>query len=102
MHPAVEQHRAAIVELCRRYGVRTLDVFGSATTDEFDEARSDVDFLVEFDLDTPGMTALGQYFGFKEEMERLLGRPVDLVEGRLKNPYFRRSVQQSREPLYAA
>lgn len=102
MHAAVERHRGAIEELCRRYGVRTLDVFGSATTDEFDVTRSDVDFLVEFDLDAPGMTALGQYFGFKEELERLLGRPVDLIEGRLRNPYFRRSVEATREPLYAA
>ncbi len=50
MHAAVERHRAAIEELCRRYGVTKLDVFGSATREDFDEARSDVDFLVEFEM----------------------------------------------------
>ena len=101
MHAAVEQHREAIEELCRRYGVTKLDVFGSATRDDFDEARSDVDFLVEFD-DVPGLGALRQYFGFKEDLEQLLGRPVDLVEGTIENPYVLRSVEESREPLYAA
>ncbi len=101
MHAAVAQHREAIEELCRRYGVTTLDVFGSATREDFDEARSDVDFLVEFD-DVPGLGALRQYFGFKEDLEQLLGRPVDLVEGTIENPYVLRSVEESREPLYAA
>lgn len=101
MHAAVEQHRGAIEELCRRYGVTTLDVFGSVTRDDFDEARSDVDFLVEFD-DVAGLGPLRQYFGFKEDLEKLLGRPVDLVEGTIENPFVLRSVEESREPLYAA
>ncbi len=101
MHAAVAQHREAIEELCRRYGVTKLDVFGSATRDDFDEARSDVDFLVEFDV-VPGLRALRQYFGFKEDLEQLLGRPVDLVEGTIENPFVLRSVEESREPLYAA
>ncbi len=101
MHAAVEQHRDAIEELCRRYGVTKLDVFGSATRDDFDEARSDVDFLVAFD-DVPGLGALRQYFGFKEDLEQLLGRPVDLVEGTIENPFVLRSVEETRELLYAA
>ncbi|MBA3293193.1 MAG: nucleotidyltransferase domain-containing protein [Geodermatophilaceae bacterium] len=100
MHASVEKHRPEIVELCGQYGVRTLDVFGSATTDDFDEERSDVDLLVEFSRDVPGMSGLRQYFGFKEALEKLLGRSVDLVEGELENPYLRRSVEQTREPLF--
>ncbi len=101
MHAAVEQHRAEIKALCREYGVTMLDVFGSATRDDFDEARSDVDFLVEFD-DVPGLGALRQYFGLKDDLEKLFGRAVDLVEGTIENPYVLRSVEESREPLYAA
>lgn len=48
------------------------------------------------------MSALRQYFGFKEDLESLLGRSVDLVSGEIENPYFLRSVEESREPLYAA
>ena len=101
MHASLEQHRAAIAELCRRYGVRTLDVFGSATTPDFDESRSDVDFLVEFAY-ASGRGGLADYFGFKEDLERLLGRSVDLVSGKIENPFFRRGVEATREPLYAA
>lgn len=93
--------REAIVDACRRFGVRRLAVFGSATTDHFDEQRSDVDFLVEFaHLPAAGFDA---YFGLKDELEALLGRPVDLVmPSALENPYFAASVEATAEELYAA
>lgn len=93
--------RNAIGALCRKYGVRRLVVFGSAVTDHFDQSRSDVDFLVEF-----GDRANGRfeaYFGLKEELEALLGRPVDLVApAALQNPYFAASVTRSGREVYAA
>ena len=50
MHALIEQHRAAIGELCQRYGVRRAEVFGSGARGvDFDPQRSDIDFLVEFD-----------------------------------------------------
>lgn len=93
--------RAAIAELCRRYGVRRLIVFGSVLTERFDYAGSDVDFLVEFgeDLDSK----FDAYFGLKEDLEALLGRPVDLVgPSSLENPYFAAAVARSSEELYAS
>ena len=61
-------------------------MFGSAVTDRFDPERSDVDFLVEFQHVA---ASLQNYFGLKEALEELLGRPVDLVAPRaLRNPYF--------------
>ena len=49
------------------------------------------------------LNALDQYFGFKEALEALLDRPVDLVEkSAVKNPYIRKSIEESRESLYAA
>ena len=47
----LEEHQAQIADICRTFRVRRLDVFGSAVRDDFDPARSDVDFLVEFELD---------------------------------------------------
>ncbi len=97
----VVMDREAIAELCRRFDVRRLSVFGSAMTDRFDESRSDVDFLVEF-TDAPA-TRFDSYFGLKEELEALLGRPVDLVmPSALENPYFAASVEANIEELYAA
>lgn len=101
MHASVEKHRTEIEALCREYGVTMLDVFGSATRDDFDEARSDVDFLVEFSYDT-GRGALRDYFGLKADLEHLLGRSVDLVSGTVENPYIRRAIEADREPIYAA
>ena len=45
----IEQHRSEVIDLCRRYGVRRLELFGSAATGAFEPERSDLDFLVEFD-----------------------------------------------------
>lgn len=96
------RHHAELVRLCQRFGVIRLDVFGSAAHGEFDPERSDVDFLVELDPPT-GMSRFDAYFGLKEALEALLGRPVDLVgSSALANPYFAEAVERTREPLYAA
>jgi uncharacterized protein len=87
--------------LCRRFYVRRLDLFGSAARDDFDPDRSDIDFLVEFDRSAPG-NLFDTYFGFKEALEELFGRPVDLVEtGAVRNPYLKASIEQSRQNVYA-
>jgi len=96
------EHRDEVVGLCRRFGVRRLDVFGSAASGEFDPARSDIDFLVE--LEPPeGTTRFDAFFGLKEGLEALLGSRVDLVDpSALDNPYFAAMVEQTRQELYAA
>ncbi len=102
MSPAIELHRAELSELCRRYGVLSLSLFGSAARDDFDPQHSDYDFLVDFKTLAAGEYA-DAYFGLLELLERLLGRPVDLVvASAIKNPYFRESVEQTKALLYAA
>jgi len=92
-----------IASLCRRFHVRRLEVFGSAAREtDFDEARSDIDFLVEFE---PGRVAeaFDAYFGLKEGLEALLTRPIDLVvEKALRNPYIRAEINGCREAVYGA
>jgi predicted nucleotidyltransferase len=96
------QRQSMIEDLCRRYRVGRLEVFGSAVAGNFDEAASDVDFLVEFMPLSQGEHA-DHYFGLKEDLEKLLGRPVDLVMTRaIKNRYFLQAVESRREVLYAA
>lgn len=93
--------REAIGALCRKHSARRLVVFGSAVTEQFDGSRSDVDFLVEFADDLTSQ--FNAYFGLKEGLEDLLGRPVDLVmPGALDNPYFAATVLRHSEELYAA
>lgn len=99
----IEDHQKELEELCRRYGVARLEVFGSASTGDFDPARSDVDFLVEFLPDHDLGPWLAEYFALRGQLEKLLGRPVDLVmPGAMRNPYFIREVNRSRHLLYAA
>jgi len=98
----IAQHEAALAELCRRYGVRRLELVGSAADGTFDEQHSDIDFVVEFDAcaDRDGFE---QYFDLLLELESLLGRPVDLIEpGAVRNPYFRQSLRASGQVLYDA
>lgn len=91
----------AIEALCRKYAVRRLLMFGSAGTNRFDEATSDIDFLVEFE-EAP-VSRFDAYFGLKEGLEALFGRPVDLVStAALENPYFAKLVASTSRELYAA
>ena len=101
MHSAIAQHRTAISAICQRYRISRLDVFGSAArADDFDVAESDADFLVEFAPDAE--VGLATFFGAKSDLEKLLGRGVDLVEpGAIRNPYVLESINRSREPVYA-
>ncbi len=101
MIPAIEHHRPAVADLCRRFGVQSLEVFGSAADGTFDPARSDIDFLVEFD-ETDSSNLFHRYFGLSEALEQLFARKVDLVSpSALKNPYFIAAVNRSRQPVYA-
>lgn len=100
MHPKVRSHQAELAELCRRHGVRRLELFGSATGER--DAVGDIDFLVEFEELDPGAYA-DAYFGLLEALERLFGRPVDLVmTSAVSNPYFLREIARERTVVYAA
>ena len=98
----IEAHRIDIAELCRRFHVLRLDVFGSAARgSDFDPGRSDIDLLVTYLSGyQPGIAA---YQDLRDALTELLGRPVDLVmEGAVENPFIRAGIERSREPLYAA
>lgn len=102
MNAIIFNHREEILNLCRKFQVQRLDLFGSAANGAFDPDQSDFDFLVEFAPMVRGAYAAA-FFGFKDAMEQLLGRPVDLVvASAIRNPYFRQSVEQSKALLYAA
>ena len=102
MHPIIENRTSEVAELCRRFHVRRLDLFGSATGEAFDPSRSDLDFLVEYDAMVPEFL-VDSYFGLLEGLEALFQRSVDLVVARaIRNPYFTKSVEETRQPVYVA
>ncbi len=95
----VYEKSAPLFALCEKYEVLRLDLFGSATSSE---APRDLDFLVSFAPMSPEDHA-DAYFGLLAELQDLFGCAIDLVEeSAIRNPYFRKGVEESRERLYAA
>lgn len=67
------ERREAILATCARYGARNVRVFGSCARDDYNE-NSDVDILVRFTKKYD----YGDLFKLQEELEKLLGRKVDI------------------------
>lgn len=86
-------------ELCERYGVERLELFGSAARGEFNPPCSDLDFIVQMQgRHEPGYAR--RFYEFAEALEALYGRPVDLLtELMIKNPYFKAEVDKDRRLL---
>ena len=94
-------HIISIRQLCTRFGVRQLYAFGSVNTGNF-RKDSDVDFLVDLGEKDP-LDYSNAYFDLADGLERILDRKVDLVTiASLQNPYFIRSIEESKRLLYAA
>jgi predicted nucleotidyltransferase len=95
----IAEQSAQIAELCKQFGVRKLEVFGSAATGEFDTESSDIDLIADFADRSPGYAR--RYLAFAESLEALFGRPVDLLTSQpIENPYFRAAVNRSRVTIY--
>jgi predicted nucleotidyltransferase len=91
----------SISVLCQQFGVRKLELFGSAASGCFDPATSDVDFIVDLGGYAPGTAA--RYLDLIEALQQLLGRSVHLITGdSIRNPYFREAVDEQRITLYEA
>ncbi|MBN2020697.1 MAG: nucleotidyltransferase domain-containing protein [Sedimentisphaerales bacterium] len=97
---SIETYNEDLKDLCQRFHVRRLDIFGSAAMGQTTES-SDVDLLVEFD-EQVNPRRFDNYFEFLRSLEKLFGRHVDLVEsGGLRNPYFIKEVDATKRPIYA-
>jgi uncharacterized protein len=102
MNGLVEEKRQELERICRQYHVRRIELFGSATGSGFDQAKSDLDFLVSFeDLDLDQYADV--YFGLLEDLQAVFQRPVDIVmDSAIQNPYFREAVDSTRTLIYEA
>lgn len=76
-------------EMQRRFAVKRLSLFGSAARDQLRE-DSDIDILVAFD----GPATFDGYFDLKDDLERILGKPVDLVTEKGLKPGARPYVEK--------
>jgi len=88
-----------MAEICRRYGVKELSVFGSAARGDL-QPGSDIDLLVEFE---PGSRiGLFELWDLNDELEKLLQRRVDLVTKDGLKKLIRSEVLREARPVYAA
>lgn len=97
----IELHLQRIFELCRIHKVKTLAVFGSILTDKFSE-HSDVDLLVDFEpSNVGGFDYVDNYFGFRDALEQLFSRKVDLIEEKaMRNKFFIANVSRTKQMIY--
>ncbi len=94
-------HDPRIEVACREFGVRFLHVFGSCAGTE-SRPESDVDLVVDF-YRNGYSGAFEQFMGFKERLEEILERPVDLLVDRpFRNRVFREEVERTKRLVYAA
>ncbi len=90
----IRERRAAILDLANRSGIRRVRIFGSVARGEA-RIDSDVDVLVDFE---PGRSWLDQV-GFEQDLETLLGRPVDVVAEGGISPYLEDEILREAVPL---
>ena len=93
-------NKADIAAFCKRWEVAEFSLFGSVLREDF-RPDSDVDVLVSFQPEANW--SLWDLLEMKEELEKMFGRKVDLVEKEaLRNPYRRHSILNGREIFYVA
>lgn len=95
----IETNKEKLIQLCEAHKVNELYAFGSILTDKFSET-SDIDLLISFNK-VELLEYFDNYMDFKEELEQLLNRNVDLVEDQaIRNPIFRRVVDREKQLIY--
>jgi predicted nucleotidyltransferase len=95
----VDKNINQLIDLCKQHKVSELYIFGSILTNNFNK-KSDIDFLVQFEkIDV--LDYFDNYMEFKEKLEKLLDRPVDLLENQaIRNPIFRKVIDRDKKLVY--
>lgn len=98
---AIAELKSRVPDFCRRHGITRLEVFGSVARGEA-HTGSDIDLLVTF---RPGIQLGLDFFSIQDELQELLGSPVDLLTRRSversDNPLRRQSILESATEIYA-
>ena len=96
----IQDNIEMIYTLCRKYGVKTLSVFGSILTPRFNE-NSDVDFSATFYPEEDPIVAGDKFMKFHMDLEDLMGRRIDLIdESFLRNKYFIEELEETKQLIY--
>ena len=95
----IDNYKNQITELCDNHKVQALYLFGSVLTDKFNDT-SDIDMLIQFNQ-VELLEYFDNYMDLKEKLEKVLNRPVDLVENQaIRNPIFRKIIDREKRLFY--
>ena len=95
----IDNYKNQISELCDNHKVQALYLFGSVLTDKFNDT-SDIDMLIQFNQ-VELLEYFDNYMDLKEKLEKVLNRPVDLVENQaIRNPIFRKIIDREKRLFY--
>ena len=96
----LDDYISILQNLCQQNNVKALYAIGSVLTDKFNN-NSDIDLVVDIDSDDP-IDYAENYFNLKFALQDLFKRQVDLLENKaIKNPYFRDTIDKSKQIIYA-
>lgn len=99
----IDSKKAQVADLCQKFGVTRLYVFGSALSEDWDPQRSDLDFLAEYGPTSRQLDPLDRLVGLQMALEEVFGRPVDVVDlNAAKNMIFVESSKRQAQEIYAA
>jgi uncharacterized protein len=89
-----------INRICMQHQVEQLFIFGSIKTDKFND-KSDIDILIQFSHLVNPAEYFENYMDFKERMESVLNRNIDIVENQsVRNPIFRKILDREKILVY--
>lgn len=98
LESGIEVRSEQITEICRRYGVKEMAVFGSAARGDLGP-ESDIDIMVEL---LPGSRLGLDFFRMEEDLSALFGRKVDLGSKQSLKPRVRPHALRDARVIYAA
>jgi uncharacterized protein len=95
----IDENKQRLNAICEQHSVAKLYLFGSILTNKFN-AKSDIDMLIQFaSIDVKDY--FDNYMNFKESLEKLFNREIDLIENQaIKNPIFRKIVDREKQLIY--
>jgi uncharacterized protein len=101
MNQIIKDRTEEIIRLCVKYNVRNLYAFGSVCNSNFNDL-SDIDLLVAFDKNISIEKYTDNYFELHYQLEQIFKRKIDLItDNSLSNPYLIKSIDQSKQLIYA-
>ena len=100
LNSLIKDRYDAFIKLCRQHRVSKIYAFGSSITDHFDPVKSDIDVIVELNIEDPieyGEALLSIW----DALEVFFERRVDLLtEDSIHNPYLRKSIEATKKLIY--